>query len=167
MAMRNGVIVVATLLALTACGKSGGGADRQVAAGNVAVSAVPGDIRISTPNGTAEIHAVTGAAPGAMPEGIPAYPNAIAGGENIDINGGSGQGQGHVVAFGTRDTPAQVIAFYTQAVTAAGYTIAAHMDMGPTAMLTAQRGEGQAVSIVATPGGSETRVQITASDRAR
>ena len=48
-----------------------------------------------------------------------------------------------------------------QAVAAAGYTVANRMDMGPTSELTAQRGQGQAIQIVATQAGDATRVQVT------
>jgi hypothetical protein len=161
--MRGGLIAGAALLALAACGRSGGGADRQ--AGNVTMGGTPADITISTANGTAEIHA-GGGAPAALPEGIPAYPNIVAG-QNIDINGGSGRGQGRILGFSTPDAPAQVIAFYAQAVAAAGYTIANRMDMGATSTLTAQRGEGQAFHIVATQAAGATRVQIIVAAGAR
>jgi hypothetical protein len=156
--MRSSLITGAALLALAACGRNGGEAERQAAAGNVSVSATPGDITISTPNGTASIH--TGAAPAGMPDGIPAYPNANAG-ENIDLNGGSGPGQGRILGFGTHDSPAQVIAFYSQAMTGAGYTIANRMDLGPTSTVTARRGDGLQVNIVAAQAAAGTRVQIT------
>lgn len=152
--MRRNWLCGAALLALAACGQ------RQVAPGNVTMSGTPGDITITTPNGSAQIHAGGGAAGANLPEGIPAYPNQVAG-QSIDLNGGSAQGQGRVVAFATHDAPAQVIAFYTQAVTAAGYTIANRMDMGATSELTAQHGPNQAVMIVATQAGDATRVQVT------
>jgi hypothetical protein len=159
MNMRSRLITGAALLALAACGRSGGDADRQAASGNVSVSATPGDITISTPNGTASIHAGGGAAPAGLPEGIPAYPNIVAG-QNLDINGGSAPGQGRILGFSTPDAPAQVIAFYAQAITGAGYTIANRMDMGATSTLTARRGSGQAFHIVATQAAGSTRVQI-------
>jgi hypothetical protein len=155
--MRGGSIGGAALLALAACGRGGGEADRRAAPGNVSMSATPADITISTPNGTAEIHA--GGALAALPEGIPAYPN-VDSGRNIDVNGGSAPGQGRIQSFSTHDAPAQVIAFYAQAVAGAGYTIANRMDMGATATLTAQRRQGQAINIVATQAGGATRVQI-------
>jgi hypothetical protein len=155
--MRGGWTIGAALLALAACGRSGGEAQRQAAAGNVSMSGAPGDITISIPNGTASIH--TGGAPAGMPEGIPAYPNADAG-QNIDINGGAAPGQGRILGFSTHDAPAQVIAFYAQAIAGAGYTVANRMDMGAASTLTAQRGEGQAVHIVATQAAGATRVQI-------
>lgn len=111
--MRGGVIMGAALLALAACGRGGSEADRQAASGNVSVSGAPADIRISTANGTASIQ--TGGALAGLPEGIPAYPNVDAG-QNVDINGGSAPGQGRIQSFSTRDAPAQVIAFYAQAV---------------------------------------------------
>ena len=155
--MRAGWMAAAALLALAGCGR--GGEVRQTGPGNVTVSGVPGgDVTISTPNGTAQIHSGAGA-PAALPEGIPAYPNAAAG-QSVDINGASVQGQGRILSFTTGDAPAQVIAFYAQAVGAGGYTVANRMDMGATSTLTATRGEGQAVNIVATQAGGSTRVQI-------
>ena len=156
--MRAGWMTAAALLALAACGRSGGEAERQAAAGNVAISGVPGDVTISTPNGTAQIHSGAGA-PAGLPEGVPAYPNVVAG-QSVDINGGSAQGQGRILSFSTSDAPAQVIAFYAQAVGAGGYTVANRMDMGASSTMTATRGEGQAVNIVATQVGGSTRVQI-------
>ena len=159
--MRSRLIAGAALLALAACGRSGGEAERQAAAGNASVSITPGDITISTPNGTAEIH-TGGGAPAGLPAGIPAYPNADPG-QNIDINGGQAPGQGRILSFSTHDAPAQVIAFYAQAVAAGGYTVANRMDMGATSTLSAQK-DGGHVSIVATQaGGNGTRVQIIIS----
>jgi hypothetical protein len=154
--MRKDWLCGAALLALAACGP------RQVATGNVTMSGTPGDITITTPNGSAQIHTGGGAAGAGLPEGFPAYPNQVAG-HSVDLNGGSAQGQAHILSFATHDAPAQVIAFYTQAVAAAGYTIANHMDMGATSELTAQHGPNQAVMIVATPAGDATRVQVTFS----
>src|SRR4051812_40511588 len=116
-------ITGAALLALAGCGRSGGEAE----AGNAAAGARPGDVTITTPNGSVAIHA--GGAPAGLPDGIPAYPNADAG-QNVDINGGSAPGQGRILSFSTRDAPAQVIAFYAQAIGAGGYTVANRMDMG-------------------------------------
>ena len=167
MDMRKEWMVAAALLALTACGRSGPAGPGNIMVsgpgGNVTMSGTPGDITISTPNGTAEIH--TNAGGGAAPapqEGIPAYPHASTdAGSTIDLNGGSAQGHGRVIAFGTQDTPAQVVDFYAQALPAAGYTIASRLNMGPTQSLTASRGQGQGVSIVATVGGGGgTRVEI-------
>jgi hypothetical protein len=153
--MRARWITGAALLALAACGR-GGEAERQAAGGNVSVSGASGDITISTPNGTASIR--TGGAIAGMPDGVPAYPNIVAG-QNIDMNGGSGPGQGRILGFSTPDSPAQVIAFYAQAVAAGGYTVANQMDMGTASTLTARRGQ-QTFHIVATQAAGGTRVQI-------
>jgi hypothetical protein len=151
--MRGRVISGAALLALAACGRG----ERQATPGNVSVSGAPADITISTPNGTAEIR--TGRALAGLPEGIPAYPNADAA-QNIDINGGSAPGQGRILGFSTRDAPAQVIAFYAQAIAGAGYVIANRMDMATASSLTARSSTGQVVNIVAAQTGGNTRVQI-------
>ena len=154
--MRGRWMIGAALLALAACGRSGG--DAQRGTGNVAVGGTLADITISTPNGTTQVHTGTGA-PSGLPEGIPAYPNVQAG-QSVDISGASVQGTGRILSFSTPDAPAQVIAFYAQAVGAGGYTVANRMDMGATSSLTATRGEGQAVNIVATQAGGATQVQI-------
>jgi hypothetical protein len=160
--MRYRTIVIGVgMLALASCGR-GGGAETQ--AGNVNVRATPGDITISTPNGTAQIHSGGGTA--ALPEGLPAYPNAEAG-QSMDVTGASAQGQGHVVGFSTHDSPAQVIDFYARAAGGAGYAIVNQMNMGATATLTARKGEGQAVNIVASQTGGATQVQIVVANSAR
>jgi hypothetical protein len=156
--MQKRAIIGAALLALAACGRSGGEAERQAGTANVTMSGTPGDITITTPNGTAQIHS-GGGAPAGLPEGIPPYPNQDPG-QAVDINGGSGQGQGRILSFSTHDAPAQVIAFYAQAVAAGGYSVANRMDMGASSTLTARRGEGQSVSIVAVQAAGSTRVQI-------
>jgi hypothetical protein len=53
-----------------------------------------------------------------------------------------------------------VIAFYARAVGGAGYRVAQQMTIGPTAMLTARKGESQAVTITATQAAGATQVQI-------
>jgi hypothetical protein len=153
------IVIGVGVLALAGCGR-GGGAETQ--AGNVNVRATPGDITISTPNGTAQIHSGGTAA---LPEGLPAYPNAAAG-QSMDVTGASAQGQGHVVGFSTHDSPAQVIDFYARAAAGAGYAIN-QMNMGATATLTARKGEGQAVNIVASQTGGATQVQIVVANSAR
>jgi hypothetical protein len=158
--MRGKWISGAALLALAACGRGGS----QVTAGNVTMSGTPGDVTISTPNGTAQIHTGGNAGLANLPEGVPAYPNQVPG-PSVDINGGSAQGQGRILGFATHDAPAQVIAFYAQAVAAGGYTIANRMDMGTTSELTAQHGPGQTVQIIATQAGDATRVQIIVATR--
>lgn len=144
----------AALLALAACGRGGGEANRQAAPG---AAQPPANVVVTTPEGHAEVR--TGAAPGAIAEGIPAYPGATAAG-TVDVTGGSAEGQGHVVAFSTPDPPDRVIAFYAQAVGAAGYRVAQQMNVGPTAMLTATRGAGEAVTVTATAAGGTTQVQV-------
>lgn len=154
--MRAGWVIGAALLALAACGQGG---VQQAGPGNVTVSATPGDVTIATPNGTAQIHTGAGAPAAGLPDGVPAYPN-VTSGQSVDISGGSVQGQGRILSFSTGDPPAQVIAFYAQAVGAGGYTVANRMDMGATSTMTATRGEGQSVNVVATQAGGSTQVQI-------
>jgi hypothetical protein len=155
--MHRGLITGAALLALAACGRGNVEANRQAAAGQ---AQPPANIVVTTADGRAEIRTGGGAASG-LPEGIPAYPGASTTG-SIDVSGASARGQGQVVMFTTGDPPAQVIAFYAQAVGGAGYSIAQQMTIGPTAMLTAHKGEGEAVTITATQAGSVTQIQVMA-----
>ena len=150
------LIVAAALAALAACNRDGNGeANRQAAPG---AAQPPANIVVTTPEGRAEVR--TGpAAPGAPAEGIPAYPGASGAG-SVDVRGASAEGQGHVVAFTTADPPAQVIGFYRQAVAGAGYRVVQQMNMGPTAILTAERGEGEGVTVTATQAGGATQVQV-------
>ncbi|MEA3030445.1 MAG: hypothetical protein QOG13_1770 [Sphingomonadales bacterium] len=149
--MRNRLLIGAALLALAGCGQSGGGAEER------ARTAPPANIIVTSPEGTAEVR--TGGALTGLPEGIPAYPGADTT-ASVDVSGGQAQDRGRVIGFRTSDTPAQVVAFYGQSVGGAGYRIANQMNMGPTASLTAQRGEGEVVNIVATQAGGFTQVQI-------
>lgn len=153
--MKRRATILSALLALAACGRGDGEANRQAAPGAVQPLA---NVVVTTPEGRAEVRTGT-AAPGALTEGIPAYPGASVA-ASVDVTGASAQGRGHVVAFTTSDPPAQVIGFYRQAVGAAGYRVAQQMNMGPTAMLTAERGGGEAVTITATQAGGATQVQV-------
>jgi len=145
------IISGAALMALAACGRGGSEAEQPA-------KAKPADIIIASPQGNAQVRVGGGALTG-LPEGIPAYPGADTT-ASIDVAGGEAQNQGRILGFRTSDTPAQVIAFYTQSVGGAGYRIANQMNMGATASMTAQRGEGEVVNIVATQAAGATQVQI-------
>jgi len=150
--MKTRLLIGAALLALAACGRDGsGGAEER------AKAPPPANIVVASPQGTAEIR--TGGALTGLPQGVPAYPGADTT-ASVDVTGGQAQDEGRILGFRTGDTPAQVIAFYARSVAEAGYRIANQMSMGPTASLTAQRGEGEVVNIVATQAGGFTQVQI-------
>jgi hypothetical protein len=149
--MTNRRLIGAALLALAGCGQSGGGAEER------AKTPPPANITMTSPEGTAEVR--TGGAPAGLPEGVPAYPGADTT-ASVDVSGGQAQDRGRILGFRTPDTPAQVIAFYARSVSGAGYRIANQMNSGPTATLTAQRGAGEAVNIVATQIGGATQLQI-------
>ena len=149
------IIIGAALMALASCGQSGNQAEQRA-------KTQPANIVITSPEGNAQVRigggggALTG-----LPEGIPAYPGADTT-ASIDVSGGEAGNQGRILGFRTTDTPAQVIAFYTQAVTGAGYRVASQMNMGPTAMIVATRAEGEGVTVSATQSGGATQVQIIA-----
>jgi hypothetical protein len=149
--MRGRLMVAAALLALAACGQSE--TDVQQSG--------PGNVTVETPNGSAVVR-MGGATAASLPAGLPAYPGADTS-ASIDVSGASEQGQGRVVTFTTSDSPAQVIAFYTQAVGASGYIIASQATMGPTAMITARKGSADTVTVTATQAGTTTQVNIVAA----
>jgi hypothetical protein len=155
--MRRGWTIGAALVALAGCG--GREEANQAAAGQ---GQPPANVVVSAPEGRAEVR--TGGAAAAMPGGLPAYPGASGTG-SVDVTGAAAEGSGHIVGFTTPDPPSQVIAFYAQAATGAGYRIAQQMNMGPTAALTAVRAEGEAVSVTATQAGGTTQVQVVVGQR--
>ena len=120
-------------LGLAGCG-GGGNANAGAAAGaNPALPGPgqrPGEITVSTPQGTATIRSGSAAASG--PAGLPPYPGADPS-QTVNISGGPPGRAGQILSFRTGDTPQQVIAFYAPAVGRAGYTIANQMDTGQTA----------------------------------
>lgn len=152
--MRLAITATAILLTLAGCSGS-----EQAERGN---AQEPADTKIVTPQGTAEIR--TGNVSGAnLPGGLPAYPNASAGG-GMDISGSAAGAQGRVVSFQTPDQPAQVMDFYANAAQGAGFQVAARAQMGPAATLTLQRGT-EAIQVVATGAGQGSQVQIAAGSQ--
>jgi hypothetical protein len=162
--MRTGYIApMLAMLALTACG----GSDEQVYRGpdgeEVRVDrGGDGTTTYSSTDGEATI--TTGGPGTTMPAGLPAYPGAEStGGVNANVTGRDG-GSGQISSFQTSDAPAEVIAFYRNALQRGGYTIAGTMDLGQTQMITAERADGDGgVQITATSaGGRGTTVSVIA-----
>jgi hypothetical protein len=123
----------------------------------------PAGISVATPDGRAEIRSGAGAAP--YPDGLPQYPGATAD-QSVSVTGSSAQGSGRVLGFRTGDPAAQVIGFYADAASRAGYRIVSRMDAGSSATLMIQRGAGENVSITATRIGDYTQAQIIAAGTA-
>ena len=151
-------ITGAALLVLAGCGGGssdrGGEAERQASQG-------PADINIVTPEAKAEIRSGTAALAG-LPAGIPVYPGADTA-ASVQVTGTAQDSQGGIHGFRTDDSPAQVVDFYAAAAERAGYRIAQRSSFGATAMLTAQRAEGEVLNVTATTAaGAGTQVQIIA-----
>ncbi len=149
------IVTGAALLALAGCGgsDSGGEASRRAAER-------PADTTIVTPEAKAEIRSGSSAMAG-LPAGIPAYPGADTS-QSVEVAAASQQGSGGIFGFRTADRPDRVVDFYAAAAERAGYRIAQRSSFGATAMLTAQRGEGQVLNVTATAAGGLTQVQIIA-----
>jgi hypothetical protein len=155
------IVTSAALLALAGCG-SGGEQAREAERRD---RAAPADTTIVTPQAKAELRSGAGAM-AALPAGLPAYPGAESTG-GVEVTGASAEGSGGIVGFRTADSPARVVDFYAAAAERAGYRIAQRSSFGTTAMLTAQRGEGEVLNVTATETGGATQVQIIAGGSAR
>lgn len=120
-----------------------------------------GNVTVTSTQGNAQIR--TGAPSGDLPGGLPAYPNAQAGG-GMDVSGSAGGQQGRVVTFTTTDQPAQVLDFYANAAGAAGLQTLTRSSMGPSNSLALIRGN-EAITVTATGMGGTTQVQIASGTR--
>ena len=120
-----------------------------------------GTTTVTTNQGSAQI--TMGAPSGDLPGGLPAYPNAQAGG-GINVQGQGAGGSGRVVSFTTTDTPQQVIDFYANAAGQAGLTTTSRSAMGPNATLALTKGN-EGIAVTATQLGGSTQVQIAAGSR--
>jgi hypothetical protein len=148
----------AALLALAGCGQP-------AAAPEGGTAEAPAQGNFATPDGKGEVRAGAAAVTG-LPEGIPPYPGADTS-ASIQISGDAAEGEGRVIAFRTTDPPPQVVAFYADAAERAGFRIQDRRDMGPSAMLTAGRDNGDVLTVSATGMPSGTQVQIVAGGQRR
>ncbi|HKR25447.1 MAG TPA: hypothetical protein VJS15_09325 [Allosphingosinicella sp.] len=152
------IITGAALLALAGCG---GGSSESSGEAERRARQAPPDINIVTPDAKAEIRSGAAALAG-LPAGIPAYPGADTT-ASVQVSGTAPESQGGIHGFRTNDPPAQVVDFYAAAAERAGYRIAQRSSFGATAMLTAQRAEGEVLNVTATTAaGAGTQVQIIA-----
>ena len=155
--MRRIMITTGLALALTACG---GGAPE---AGNSAAAA-PAQGGLGSPDGRSEVR--SDAQFSGLPEGIPAYPRVNPGGA-IQMGGESDGNEMRVMGFRTADMPAQVIAFYADAATGAGFRVVRRAEAGPSTVLTLARDNGEGMNVTATGTPNGTNVQIMAGRERR
>lgn len=120
-----------------------------------------GSTTVTTNDGSATVK--TGAPSGDLPGGLPAYPNAQAGG-GMDVSGTQSGMSGRVVSFTTTDQPKQVLDFYANAAGQAGMQTTARTDMGGTAALTLTKGN-ESIAVTATAMGGTTQVQVASGTR--
>ena len=142
------------LLALAACGPAAPGA------GNSAAPTPAG----TSPDGRGEVR--SDAQFSGLPAGIPAYPRVNPGGA-IQMGGESDGNEMRVMGFRTADPPAQVIAFYADAATGAGFRIVRRAETGPSTVLGLARDNGDAMNVTATGTPTGTSVQIMAGHERR
>lgn len=147
--MRNGLLIVAAALALSACG-----GERDAAAGEAETAADDSDaVTITSEEG--DVTATTGG--GSSVGGLPTYPGARTH-ANVSVDARDG-GSGDVVGFETDDSPETVIAFYREALESRGYTIDTEISSGQMQVVAATRDHGASgahVTATATGAGSTT-----------
>lgn len=166
--MHRPILLATSFLALAGCGGTPANQAAQPPGQPATQAAQPGpgqppaQFSIDTPEGRAEIRTGAGAAP--YPEGLPQYPGATAD-QSVNVSGASAHGSGRILGFRTGDPAAQVIAFYADAATRAGYRIVGRAEAGANATLIVQRAGGEPVSISATRLGDYTQAQIIVAGR--
>ena len=159
--MHRPILVASTLVLLAGCGGTPANQPAPAAPGLPSAQAIPpvpqtGEVSIATPQGRVDVRSGPGAAP--YPEGIPQYPGATA--DQSAAVSGAGAGSGRILGFRTADPAAQVIDFYANAASRAGYRVLTRMNSGPSATLILQRNMNDNVSISATRIGNFTQGQI-------
>ncbi len=153
--MRTGyAIATIGLLALAACG----GSDEQVyrgADGEEVRVERSGDDTVTFRSEDGEAVITTGDIGSAAAGGLPPYPGA-ADSQGMQMNAtGPDGGSGQFWSFQTSDTPADVVAFYREALPSAGYEIGATMDMGDAQTIIGNRADGNGgvqITATAVPG---------------
>jgi hypothetical protein len=165
------LVATAAALIVAGCGGSSDPVKGNAATGNGTVVAqgggatitkdAGGTTTVTTNQGTAQIHA--GAPTGALPGGLPAYPNAQAAG-GMEFSGTAGGQQGRVVTFTTADQPGQVLDFYANAANQAGFQTLGRTEVGPSHALALMKGN-EAVTVTTTGAGGQTQVQIAGGTR--
>ncbi|MBC2776436.1 hypothetical protein [Parasphingopyxis marina] len=149
--MRNICVIAAAGLAMAACMPGGGEAEREDVAARDADGETPG-MTITSEDGSVTIH--TGNSTGTRAGDLPSYPGGQPHGsaqmEASAADGGSGQ----VVTFQTDDPPAEVIAFYREALESRGYTIETEVTSTQMHAVSASRNDGESgANITATATG--------------
>ena len=162
--MHRPILVASTLVLLAGCGGTPANQPAPAAPGQPSAQAIPpvpqaGDVSISTPSGQVDVRSGAAAAP--YPDGIPQYPGASA--DQSATVTGAGAGSGRIFGFRTTDSAEQVVAFYAEAGSRAGYRVLTRMNSAATATLVMQRGANENVSISATRVGNFTQGQIVAA----
>lgn len=166
--MHRPILLAISFIALAGCGgtpaNQAAPAPGQAAAPGAppAPDQPPAQISIATPEGRAEIRTGAGAAP--YPDGLPQYPGASAD-QSVNVSGASARGSGRILGFRTADPAAQVVAFYADAATRAGYRIVNRAETGANATLIVQPATGEPISISAVRLGDYTQAQIIVAGR--
>ena len=111
---------------------------------------------------TVDINTNGGAAVGNLPSFVSVYPGAKV---MTSATGTSATGTGGTLVLEIKASPAEVLGFYKQKATSAGFKEEASMNMGGTQMFTAKSGD-RTIQIVTSSGdGGATHAQVTWSGK--
>ena len=159
--MRQVAVVFLFSAALVACGKSDTKTYSDSKGNSVTVSnnGGGGDSHMTFTGSNGEKAEFNTGANAKMPPNLPLYPGANV---TASFSGQGKDGSGGMVAFHTKASPADVIAFYKQKAEGSGMAQTAMMDMGATTTyVAANEKENRTVSVSATKAGDGTDAQIT------
>lgn len=162
--MRIGYL--ATLaIAIPALAGCGGGSEGEVyeegEADRAAAAIARGEEDVTLRTGEGEVRVRSDDGAGALPGGLPAYPGARrTGGYSATTSGPEG-GSGQIVAMMTDDSPAEVIAYYREALESRGREISASLDMGQMQTISvADEDRRGGLTVTATDTGQGTSITI-------
>ncbi len=162
--MQKSLITAGAILVLAACGKSDSDLVLKSKYGgpkkDIVVSSDKGVTTVKLPDGSARME--TGSKV-QLPTGIETYP-----GGRIDtaMSGRSGAGNSSAISIVTKDTPAQVAAFYKDNLSKKGYVVGSDSTTDGTTMITLQRAnDGSSALIMISRTPTQTSAAITISGK--
>lgn len=163
--MRATSLLLAGLVCLAGCDQNKHEAiSVQDKNGNVAVSGNGQHFSIHSSDGKSTVNIDTngGAAVGSLPSFISVYPGAKV---MTSATGTSTSGTGGTLVLEIKASPAEVLGFYKQKATGAGFKEEASMNMGGTQMFTAKSGDRTVQIVTSDAGGGATHAQVTWSGK--
>jgi hypothetical protein len=162
--MRACLLAFACVVALAGCGRNQDQQHTVVINGNggsMSVSANGGHMTFKDSSGKAsmEINTNGGGAPANLPDFVAVYPGSKV---TTSVVGAGNDGNGGMMVVQTNASVADVIAFYKQKASSAGFSETMNMNMGTETMFSSQSSDKKkSLSVVATTSNGATSAQVT------